>query len=104
MTQLLTRLDQAIDKALMTAPQAHFSSISETTSWLGSFSGSQKMSSTHLRNLFSNAEIVATPATVPIGDPSLSIPDAIASVQAHGQGRPWLCSPQWQHQCRLPRR
>jgi len=36
------------------------------------------------RDLVSNSEVIPSPATISIGDPSLSIPDAIASVQTHG--------------------
>jgi hypothetical protein len=37
-----------------------------------------------IRDLVGNSEVLPSPVTVPVGDPSLSIPDAIASVAAHG--------------------
>lgn len=39
-----------------------------------------------LRALVGNSEVLPSPSTVSVGDPSLSIPDAVASVQSHCAG------------------
>ncbi|MFY9585656.1 MAG: TonB-dependent receptor [Candidatus Acidiferrales bacterium] len=44
-----------------------------------------------VRGLISNSETLASPATVSVGDPAVSIPDAIASVQARCAGSAVPC-------------